>query len=258
MYASGLPATARAAIGSHSRLVFAISLGIASLAALLLRWHGLGAQSLWMDEGYTLWISKFSPHRIWEILSGDTSTPLYYVLLHYWIGWFGDSEVSLRSLSALFGSLSIPVIYLLSRKILVDRVSVLLAMALYAVSFYQIWYAKEARCYALLVFLSLGSVYCLLLYLDKPDLMRFLGLVLFLAASLYTHNMAFFYLPGLAVVWLIYPGSGTLAKRIRDSVFAFAVVLLLYLPWLTDPASATKIRAHRILGYCAPRTRSSG
>ena len=105
-------------------------------------------------------------------------------------------------------------------------------MALYAVSFYQIWYAKEARCYALLVFLSLGSVYCLLLYLDKPDLMRFLGLVLFLAASLYTHNMAFFYLPGLAVVWLIYPGSGTLAKRIRDSVFAFAVVLLLYLPWL--------------------------
>ena len=249
-----LMAAARAAIGSHSEVVFGISIGIAVLAAVVLRWQGLGAQSLWMDEGYTLWISKFSPHRIWEILSGDTSTPLYYVLLHYWIRWFGDSEVSLRSLSALFGTLSIPMIYLLSRKILVDRVSVLLAMALYAVSFYQIWYAKEARCYALLVFLSIGSVYCLVRCLEKPSLTRFLGLVLFLTASLYTHNMAFFYLPGLAVVWLIYPGQRTLARRIGDSVFVFAAVFLLYLPWLRTLRQQLK-SVHTAFWVTAPRGR---
>jgi hypothetical protein len=105
-------------------------------------------------------------------------------------------------------------------------------MTLYAVSFYQIWYAKESRCYALLVYLSLGSVYCLLLYLENQNTLRFCGLVLFLTASLYTHNMVLFYLPGIAVMWLIYPGEMTIRARVRNALVVFSVVLLLYAPWL--------------------------
>jgi hypothetical protein len=105
-------------------------------------------------------------------------------------------------------------------------------MALYAISFYQIWYAQEARCYGLLVLLSLGSVYCLLRCLDNRTPLGLCGLVLFLAASLYTHNIALFYLPGLAVMWLIYPAEMTMRVRVRDLLLVFAGVLLLYLPWV--------------------------
>jgi mannosyltransferase len=216
----------------RSDLIFMVLIGFVVAITVLLRWSGLDSQSLWWDEGYTLWVSRFSPEKIWHVLSWDTSTPLYYVLLHYWINCFGTSDISLRSLSALFGTISIPLIYLLARKILSDRTSIALAMTLYAVSFYQIWYAKEARCYALLMFLSLGSVYCLLLFLEKPNALQSCGLILFLTASLYTHNMTLFYLPAIAAMWLVYPGERTIRARIRDALIVFSVVLLLYMPWL--------------------------
>jgi 4-amino-4-deoxy-L-arabinose transferase-like glycosyltransferase len=216
----------------RSDLIFVALMSFAVPTALLLRWSGLDSQSLWWDEGYTLWISRFSPQEIWHALSADTSTPLYYLLLHYWMKCFGTSDISLRSLSALLGTISIPLVYLVARKILRDKTSVALVVMLYALSFYQIWYAREARCYALLVFLSLGSVYSLLLYLEKQNTLRLCGLVLFLTATLYTHNMALFYLPGIALMWLLYPGERAIRARIRDALLVFSIVLLLYMPWL--------------------------
>jgi mannosyltransferase len=243
-------------ISLHNRsdLIFRVLIGLAVTTALLLRWSGLSSQSLWFDEGYTLWMSRFSPKDIWHILPIDTSSPLYYILLHYWTKCFGNSEFSLRALSALFGTISIPLFYLLARKILADKWSVVLAMMLYAVSFFQIWYAQEARCYALLVFLSLGSIYCLLLSLDSRNTLRLCGLVLFLTASLYTHNMAVFYLPGLAVVWLVYPAESTIRARVRDALLVFAGALLLYLPWLPTLRGQLE-RIHRGFGTAAPKAR---
>jgi uncharacterized membrane protein len=117
-------------------------------------------------------------------------------------------------------------------KILQSRTAVALATMLYSVSFFQVWYAREARCYALLVFLSLGSIYCALLCLEKVSPIRLLGLAFLLSLSLYTHNMAWFYLPGLAVLWFIYPSEMTLGSRFRNALIAGTVVLLTYLPWL--------------------------
>jgi len=213
------------------------------LAGVWLRWRGLGSQSLWADEGYTLWLSRFSPQEIWHVLRMDTTTPLLYVLIHYWSYVFGTSEFSLRAPSAVFATLSIPLFFLLARKILVDRMAVGFAMALYAVAFFQVWHARNARFYSLLIFLSLGSVYCLLLYLENRKWVPFCGLVLSLALSLYTHNMVLFYLPGFAVLWLVYPAERTLLGRVKDGLLAASVVLLLYLPWVpTLVAQVQRIR----------------
>ena len=214
------------------------------LAAIWLRWRDLGSQSLWEDEGFTLWISRFSPQQIWHMLRWDATTPLHYVLIHFWSNCFGISEFSLRALSALFGTLSILPYFLLARKVLIDRVAVTFAMALYAVAFVPVWHARNARFYALLIFLSLASVYCLLLYLENRRLVPFCGVVLSLALSLYTHNMALFYLPGFALLWLIYPSERTLLARIKDGLLAASVVLLLYLPWLPTLAAQVQ-RIHR-------------
>jgi mannosyltransferase len=213
---------------------------LAAVAALL-RWSGLAAQSLWWDEGYTLWVCSFSPREIWHVLSTEQTPPLYYVLLRCWMSWFGSSDAALRSLSALFGIASIPLVYSIARKVLVDKKSVILAMLLYAVSFYQIWYAKEARCYALLGFLSAGIVYYILRSIEKPSLVHLSVLVLCLAASLYTHNMAFFYLPGAALLWMIYPGEMRIRSRIRDATIVFSATLFLYLPWVPNLRSQMRI-----------------
>jgi len=217
-----------------------------------LRWSGLGSQSLWLDEGYTFWISRLSPRDICHMLRMDTTSPLHYVMIHYWSEYFGSSEFSLRAFSAVLGSLSIGVFYLLARKILAERTAVTLAMMLYAVSYFQVWYAKEARCYTLLVFLSLGSVYSLILYLENRNLFRLCSLSLFLAASLYTHNIAFFDLPGMIVIWLIYPRERMSLGRVRDGLLVCSIVLLLYVPWLPTLAAQSQ-RIHRGFTLAIPQ-----
>ena len=194
----------------QSDLIFGASIGLAVIVATWLRWSGLDSQSLWADEGYTVWISQFSPKRSGTSCRGTRG---HRCIIFYFIT--GVSGLGIQSyrcgVSAFFGTLSLPLFYLIASKILPSRMSVALAMMLYSVSFFQVWYAKEARCYALLVFLSLGSVYCVLLCLEKASALRLLGLALVLSASLYTHNVAWFYLPDWRYFGLFIPRRCRLA-----------------------------------------------
>jgi uncharacterized membrane protein len=227
-----------------SALSFAIGLG------LWLRWSTLSAQSFWDDEGYSLWISQLSPRDIWRALLVDTGPPLYYTLLHDWVGLFGTSEAALRSLSALFASLSLPLFYLTARKIVVNRLSAAVATMIFSVSFFQIWYATEARCYALLSLLLLTSIYLALFCLEKMRLAWLLALGAVISASFYTHNVAILYVPGFIVLWFIYPAKATLRDRIRGALIAGAAACVLYLPWLPS----FNVQRHSVnQGFWAPR-----
>ena len=224
---------------NRDRLYFAIiTLGV--LAAIVVRWFGLGRQSLWWDEGYTVFISQFPLKQIWRGVAADTSPPLYYFLLHGWVRLFGISEISLRGMSAFLEMLSIPVFLLLAKKVLNDKAAVAIAMWLSALSAFQVHYAQDARFYGLLVFFSLVSVYSLIRFLEKRSTLWFITLALSIAGGLYTHNMMFFYLPGLALLWLFYPSDQSPVRRALDSASCGALVLLLYLPWLPHLLSQTR------------------
>jgi len=43
----------------RSDLIFGAAIGLAVIAAVWLRWSGLDSQSLWADEGYTVWIRAY-------------------------------------------------------------------------------------------------------------------------------------------------------------------------------------------------------
>ena len=220
--------------------VYTLLTCLAFLAAVVVRWHGLAVQSLWWDEGYTLWISQFSPREIWRGVATDTSPPLYYLLQHFWIRCFGVSDAALRGMSAFFETLSLPVFYLLARRILVNKAAVALAVWLYALSAFQVEYAQEARFYGLLSFFFLVCVYSLIVFLEKRSVLSFCILTISLTAALYTHNMALFYLPGIALLWLFYPSLQTFRKRIVEGSLCALVVLLLYSPWISNLRSQTK------------------
>jgi 4-amino-4-deoxy-L-arabinose transferase-like glycosyltransferase len=221
-------------------LVLTVLILIAVIVAVSVRWWGLATQSLWWDEGYSLWISHFPLKDIWRGVQADTSPPLYYWLLHGWTRLFGISEISLRGMSALFETLSIPVFYLVAERVLEDKMATLVAVWLYALCAFQVEYAKDARMYGLLLFCSITSVYCLLVFLDKRSRIAFAGLVLSLAAGLYTHNMMFFYLPGFALLWLLYPSSQRLRRRVLDGFACCALTLTIYIPWLPGLLSQTR------------------
>src|SRR5579859_4000717 len=75
-------------------------LGIVLLAAVL-RFHLLGQQSFWNDEGNTLRLVERPVPALLDAASHDIHPPGYYLALKVWWRLTGDSEFALRAFSAL-------------------------------------------------------------------------------------------------------------------------------------------------------------
>ena len=137
------------------------------LLALALRVHDLEVQSLWSDEGLSLYRSGLG---LGELLSNiitvdgvdttDTNPPFYFLLLHLWRSLAGDSVFAMRYLGVLAGLLSVPLIYILGKRAFGDAAG-LGAALLITLSPFHVWQCQEMRNYSLLLFLNLLSVYAL-------------------------------------------------------------------------------------------------
>src|ERR1700733_3288624 len=146
--------------GSTSALDLSLLAVITGVAAAL-RFHSLATKSFWFDEGVSVAIARLDWYNFARILwRREANMSLYYLLFRGWLH-FGRSEFFVRSLSVCFAVASIPVIYLLGRRLFDARVG-LLAAALLAVNAYHVQYSQDARSYSLMVFLcSLSSLYFL-------------------------------------------------------------------------------------------------
>jgi len=65
----------------------------------LLRVFRLGDQSIWYDEGVSLYLAQQTPGQIIRHTAGDIHPPLYYLVLHVWTSVVGDSEFAAAFLS---------------------------------------------------------------------------------------------------------------------------------------------------------------
>ena len=95
---------------------FALSILIVFLAAVL-RFHNLGAQSFWNDEGSSYVQATRSFADIAANAARDIHPPGYYWLLALWRGFVGDSEFALRSLSAFASVLTVAFTYALGKRL---------------------------------------------------------------------------------------------------------------------------------------------
>lgn len=135
------------------------------VAGTLLRIAGLGAWSLWGDEVASLNISAASMADIWR-RAQDLNAPLYYLFMHAWQG-LGVEEAWLRLPSALAGVLALPLIWR-AGAVLWDEAAGMLALGLLAVSPLHVWYAREARMYALACLFAAAALYCYVRLLATP------------------------------------------------------------------------------------------
>lgn len=133
------------------------------------RFVGLDRQSFWIDEVVTVeLLAKPLPGMLETLPHAESTPPLYYVLAWFWSRFAGLDEVGLRSLSALCGTLTIPVSYGAARALIGHRVGVIVA-ALAAVSPLLVWYSQEARAYSLFVFLGALSFLAFVRALEVPS-----------------------------------------------------------------------------------------
>src|SRR5579871_497402 len=88
-----------------------------TVAGAVLRFWHLGAKSLWLDEGATVAMARTSwQHFAWVWWHGEASLQtIYFLLMRAWVHG-GLSETWLRLPSALFGTVSIPLLYIVGRR----------------------------------------------------------------------------------------------------------------------------------------------
>lgn len=203
----------------------AVLAGVIALGAIL-RFSTLDLQSYRYDEAVT--VARVLHPSFFDTLStvgrSESTPPLYYLVAWLWSRPFGTGEVWMRSLSALAGTASIAVVYLAARALPLSRRAALVAAAIVAVNPVLIWFAQDARAYAL-VFLLTALSFLFFARARRSGARRdFAWWAVTAALAVATHYFAAFVVAGEAALLLRAPNRRALAAGL---VVIGATVLLL-------------------------------
>lgn len=146
-----------------------------TLAGGFLRVLLLDSKGMWLDETFSVWLSSYSAVDMLQwMVKVDQHPPLYYLLLHCWVALNGDAPGKVRLLSALLGTGTIPLIYLIGKRIS-GSVMGLAAAVFLALSTFNLHFAQETRMYTLLAFNAAAAMYALVRLLTDPRAARPIG-----------------------------------------------------------------------------------
>lgn len=214
-----------------------------ALAALLavaavLRIVDIGAESLWFDEGYTAaFISMPFVKMLGFMPTHEPHPPLYFIVLKLWSYLGGTSEIALRLPSAIFGVLTVWVLWSLVREHW-GGAAAFGAAALCATSGIAVWYSQEARMYSLMLLLAVFSMRHYLRFLSPALPLGKTDSVMLVAADAalsYTHNVGAFL---LLAQWCFMCGWGAANRNAPLEIARFkkwfssqCALLIVLVPW---------------------------
>jgi mannosyltransferase len=134
---------------------------LVTLAGIVVRVLLLPSKGMWLDETFSVWVAS---HAVGDLVQWTARVgqhpPLYYLLLHIWMAVNGNAAYYVRLLSALIGAATVPVIYLIGKRLSGAIVGFAAAVIL-AFSPFNIRYAQETRMYTLLTFNAAVAMYAL-------------------------------------------------------------------------------------------------
>ena len=192
------------------------------LLAFALRIFALDLQSLWYDEGVTATVAQLDFMSLTSWTARDIQPPLYYYIISAWGNLTDWREWHLRWPSVWFGTLTVPLMVALTRKISRSHTSAILVVSLLtALHPLLIYYSQEARMYAMLTALV---ILCGVLLLRR----NWLLFILAATAAVYTHYFAFFLMLAIGVGYLLTRPKSETLKLFLAANFT---VLILYIPW---------------------------
>jgi mannosyltransferase len=197
--------------------------------ALALRLVIAPLPSYWVDEAFTIHLlGQDFGGMLDQVAETESTPPLYYALAWLWSEASGVGELGLRSLSALAGTATVGLAWMLGRWVAGPRAA-LAAGALVAVNPFLLWFSTEARAYALATALATGALVLLVRLLardadgggdandterdarserdaaaerERPDGRRFAAWAALAAGALLTHYATAFVIGAQAVILL--------------------------------------------------------
>jgi mannosyltransferase len=229
--------SARTWLGDRRRVL--VALGAMLILAALLRTHALDRKSLWDDEIFSL--NALGIHSVaeappawssipWNVIRyyrADNHPPFFFLLLGVWIKIFGSGTTAARMLPVVISLATLPVLYLLARRIFQDETTGLIAAALSASSAYLVFFSQEVRMYPLVMLLSCLSCLFFLDMLEKGTPAASAAFAAVSALGLYTHYYYVFLLLFQAAYWVFARG-----RRVAPFVRSLGWIFLAIVPWL--------------------------
>lgn len=230
----------------------AFAVGGITLVALALRLAAFD-ESFFGDELFTYEIAtRPDLHAVLEgVRSNLEITPPGYFVVAWVFQQLGDPLVWLRVPSLLAGVATVPLVYVLGLRT-VGREAALVGAGLFALSPLAIYYATEARAYALMTLLVVLSTLALLRAIETNDWRWWAALALLDAGAMYSHYTSVFVLAAQAG-WALF----TRRELVHALLVAHAGAALLYLPWLPSLLEDQDAPAQKVMALFAPFTAAS-
>jgi uncharacterized membrane protein len=201
--------------------------------ALVLRLLFLGENSFWYDEILSVRRARLGGVAFWDLINDLPPMTLYYVLLRYWLA-LGDSDFMVRLLSVIPAVATVPVVYLLGKRLFGVRVGLVAALLL-TVNAFHIQYSQEARSYSLLMFFVTLSSYFFVRGIEHPSRGNWVGYVIastlafyshhFAALALFAHAASLLFLPHQQIPWKKLVVSGAVIALVLFWPVGFNVIL---------------------------------
>ncbi len=172
------------------------------LIGFALRFYAFDKKSLWIDEIHTFNESRDDlggQLRYYQENPTHLQLPLFFILTHQ-LYPFTKPERDLRIIPLIFGMLSLPMIYLLSRSFS-PRIALPCTFSL-ALMTYHIHYSQEGRVYSLTLFWGMAGLYFLLKHME-------------------TSKWRYIFLEGLTFSLLIYLSYSTIPFILLSQLLLF-------------------------------------
>lgn len=189
--------------------------------------------SIYLDEGQTMFQVKREVGTIVnDYVKKQQNAPLYFLILHYWVGIFGLSVFKVRAFSVLMMALTGAMVFHLGRKLRNLEFAMAASILFLGVNDFMN-FAHEARGYALIAFLAVTSFYFLLRLLSTGKYVFAIGLFTMNIALLFTHYLTIYIFPVEFIVAVFYWILTRERKPFLTYVLSQAAVVLCFLPWLS-------------------------
>lgn len=228
-----------------------------------LRFSNLGDRSFFYDEAITSYASigllrHGTPVLPSGVVYNRALLNTYLIALSF--KTFGVSEFSARIVSVIFGTLSIPLVYLMGKEL--GKRTGLIAALIITFSAFEIFYAQQARMYAQFQFFYLLTAYLLYISLKKDNSKLVLLSVVPFIFAWYSHQLSLLFIPTAMVCILSYKRR----EYSKNIYFLYAIIGLMglafvyvivtsktpldYMPSLTEvPASLQHTCLHYVFAH---------
>jgi hypothetical protein len=214
---------------------------VAAIAAGGLVLRLLATRGIWLDEATSIYQARMPlGDMLHNLRTIDVHPPLHHILLWCTVRALGDGEFAVRVPSLIAATVMIPVVYAAGRE-LYDKRAGVAAAALAAVAPFAVWYADEARMYALFMLFALIALWMQVRIIRGGGAGSWLGFVLSAAALIYTQYFGALFVATQMLGFAVAVARGVLPLRRVLAWTALLVLLVLPLvPFAHDQFAANE------------------